>query len=192
VEKRVAGASPTARPRRRTVATHPSHSDQRRRDELVLRVAFRLGEATFEETAKIEEVHFHTGVTCGEFGSDIQSPDSGPACGGGCCTNSDCRGTCQSCSTSHTCVAVVNADDPNGRCLGTCDATGACKSKKGQSCQTVTSGCASGTTCLGGTCSGGQCQPAVVVPSLGLYSFVFGVDDQYVHYFELLRYFSES
>lgn len=248
-------------------------------------------------------------------------PDTATSCTGGCCSNSDCLGTCQTCSANHTCVAVLNADDPSGRCAGTCDATGTCKSKKGQSCQTVAAGCASGTTCspdglccdqactnscmacdisgflgtctpvasgdphgnraactgtdatcsgtcvgrndgqcsypanktcgtasctgttyqaagtcnagscaipaaqacptlqtcsnsactclspylscstncinpqteaancgscghdcLGGTCSGGKCQPAVVVPSLGLYSFVFGVDSQYVYY----------
>jgi alpha-tubulin suppressor-like RCC1 family protein len=64
-----------------------------------------------------------------------------------CCANADCPGTCQSCDTSHACSAVVSQDDPNGRCAGTCDATGGCKSKKGQTCQTVAAGCASGTTC---------------------------------------------
>lgn len=72
-------------------------------------------------------------------------PDTGPACGG-CCTHSDCP-TCQSCSATHACVDVVNAEDPAGRCAGICDATSTCKSKKGQTCQKVAAGCASGTTC---------------------------------------------
>ena len=49
--------------------------------------------------------------------------------------------------TSHACVAVKSAADPNGRCAGTCDASGACKSKQGQTCNTVPAGCVSGTTC---------------------------------------------
>jgi alpha-tubulin suppressor-like RCC1 family protein len=73
-------------------------------------------------------------------------PDTGPACGGGCCTHSDCP-MCQSCSATHACVDVVNAEDPAGRCAGICDATSTCKSKKGQTCQKVAAGCASGTTC---------------------------------------------
>jgi hypothetical protein len=32
-------------------------------------------------------------------------------------------------------------------CAGTCDSTGACKSKQGQTCQTVAAGCAAGTFC---------------------------------------------
>ena len=53
----------------------------------------------------------------------------------GCCTNSDCSGTCMACdSTSHACVAVKSAHDPNGRCAGTCDAAGACRSAQGQTC----------------------------------------------------------
>ena len=66
----------------------------------------------------------------------------------GCCQDSDCMGSCQTCSaTSHTCVAAVNRDDPNGRCTGTCDATGACKSKRGQPCGATAGGCLSGSTC---------------------------------------------
>ena len=67
---------------------------------------------------------------------------------GGCCQDSDCTGECQTCSaTSHTCVAAINKDDPNGRCSGTCDATGACKSKRGQTCATTRGGCLAGSTC---------------------------------------------
>jgi len=29
-----------------------------------------------------------------------------------CCTNADCAGTCQTCNTSHACVAAVSQDDP--------------------------------------------------------------------------------
>ncbi len=68
-------------------------------------------------------------------------------CAGACCSNADCPGACQMCSASHTCVAVINADDPNGRCTGTCDATGACKASKGQACTAQAGGCVSGTVC---------------------------------------------
>jgi len=50
---------------------------------------------------------------------------------GGCCRDSDCPGACQACSAGHTCVPATGRDDPNGRCAGTCDATGACRSKRG-------------------------------------------------------------
>ena len=49
--------------------------------------------------------------------------------------------------TSHSCVAAKSEDDPNARCAGTCDSTGACKSKQGQTCNAVAGGCVSGTTC---------------------------------------------
>lgn len=65
----------------------------------------------------------------------------------GCCTDSDCAGTCMTCGSANTCVAVTGKDDPNGRCAGTCDSNGACKSKRGQGCQTAGGGCASGTFC---------------------------------------------
>jgi Regulator of chromosome condensation (RCC1) repeat len=52
-----------------------------------------------------------------------------------------------SCNSSHVCVAATSQDDPTGRCAGTCDASGACKSKQGQVCNTVTGGCIGGTTC---------------------------------------------
>ena len=96
-----------------------------------------------------------------------------------CCVNADCAGTCQTCNTSHACVAAVSQDDPNGRCAGTCDTTGVCKSKKGQTCQTVAVGCASGTTCSTdgyccdtacgqcNSCSTGTCTPLTGLPSCG-------------------------
>jgi hypothetical protein len=85
-----------------------------------------------------------TGTTksCTSGGTTVCIPTSG------CCTNSDCTGTCQTCDTgTHTCVAAKSMDDPTGRCVGTCDATGACKSKQGQTCNTTAGGCVSGTTC---------------------------------------------
>ena len=82
----------------------------------------------------------------------------------GCCTSTDCTGTCMSCdSTTHTCVAAKSMDDPNGRCAGTCDATGACKSKQGQTCNTVAAGCVSGTTCSpDGYCCNSACTGSCV------------------------------
>ena len=63
-----------------------------------------------------------------------------------CCSESDCAGPCKACGAAGACVAVTGADDLDS-CNGTCDATGACKSKKGQTCQTGTGGCIAGTTC---------------------------------------------
>jgi hypothetical protein len=66
----------------------------------------------------------------------------------GCCTARECSGTCMSCGANHVCVAAKSQDDPNGVCPGTCDETGACKSKKGQRCQASPStGCVAGTLC---------------------------------------------
>jgi hypothetical protein len=100
--------------------------------------------------------------------ADVQAPDvSGPApdaaacpagslsCGGkcvdpktgGCCAASDCAGSCMTCGPSNTCVPLLGQLDPTGRCTGTCDATGTCKSKLGQACQAVGGGCAGGTFC---------------------------------------------
>ncbi len=84
-------------------------------------------------------------------------PDSPATCPYACCGDSDCPGTCQTCDSSHTCVSVVSRDDPNGRCVGTCDATGACKAKRGQSCTVVPGGCIDGTTCADGICCDRAC-----------------------------------
>jgi alpha-tubulin suppressor-like RCC1 family protein len=80
-----------------------------------------------------------------------------------CCTSADCTGTCQTCNTSHACVPAVSQADPTGRCLGTCDSTGTCKSKQGQACQTVAAGCESGTTCSpdGICCENGCVSPCM-------------------------------
>ncbi len=101
-----------------------------------------------------------------------------PVDAGGCTTASDCPGTCKTC-LNRACVAVTSADDPDS-CAGTCDANGTCRTKQGQTCQTTSGGCVSGTmcsadgyccdrpctaTCSGtsfvaaGTCSSGTCHP---------------------------------
>jgi len=89
----------------------------------------------------------------------------------GCCTVSDCAGPCVTCGASHTCTTVTNADDPSGTCAGTCDSTGACKAKKGQSCNAVAGGCIAGTTCADGTCCdkacSGACEACDLAGSLG-------------------------
>ena len=78
-----------------------------------------------------------------------------------CCTSADCTsGDCMQCNASHACVPAANQADPTGRCAGTCDATGTCKSKQGQTCSTVPAGCVSGTTCVDGYCCDGACTGA--------------------------------
>jgi hypothetical protein len=62
-----------------------------------------------------------------------------------CCVQSDCPGTCKTCSANGVCATVTNAEDPDS-CPGVCDGVGACKSKQGQTCQTG-AGCVSGSTC---------------------------------------------
>ena len=68
-----------------------------------------------------------------------------PADGGGCTTASDCPGSCKTC-LNRACVAVTSADDPDS-CAGTCDSNGTCRTKQGQTCQTTSGGCVSGTMC---------------------------------------------
>jgi streptogramin lyase len=77
---------------------------------------------------------------------------------GACCKDADCAGTCKTCQVNHQCYAVTNADDPNGRCSGTCDATGLCRSKRGQSCTATAGGCISGLPCSpDGVCCDQSC-----------------------------------
>ena len=85
----------------------------------------------------------------------------------GCVKRSDCPGVCQTCANS-VCTAVKNQDDP-GLCAGTCDSTGACKSKQGQLCEAVSAGCAAGTYCSpdGYCCDkacSGSCEACDVTP----------------------------
>lgn len=66
---------------------------------------------------------------------------------GTCCGSSDCVNVCETCpGPGQTCAPVKNADDADS-CSGTCDGNGACKTKKGQVCQTTSGGCVAGTTC---------------------------------------------
>ncbi len=89
-------------------------------------------------------------AVAGMGGNAVAGSGGTTACtaSGSCCKDSDCTGLCQTCSpTTHTCGPATNVDDPNGRCAGTCDATGACKSRKGQPCNATTGSCIAGTTC---------------------------------------------
>ncbi|HVZ86446.1 MAG TPA: hypothetical protein VHG72_05735, partial [Polyangia bacterium] len=89
---------------------------------------------------------------------------------GSCCVNSDCSGNCMACDpTSHSCVAAKSEDDPNARCPGTCDATGTCRAKQGQTCNAVSAsaGCVSGTTCSpDGYCCNTACTGSCVACDL--------------------------
>lgn len=74
--------------------------------------------------------------------------------------------------TNGICTAVKSQDDPTG-CTGTCDAIGACKAKKGQTCQSVAGGCLTGTTCSpDGICCDkdctGSCEACDIATALGL------------------------
>ena len=89
-----------------------------------------------------------------------------------CCVSSDCKTACSIC-TAGSCVPVTNADDPvTGRCAGTCDSTGACKSKRGQPCNTVAGLCLGGlfcspdNYCCDRVCTG-PCEACDVVASAG-------------------------
>jgi len=81
---------------------------------------------------------------------------------GVCCEQVSC-GTCQACNTAGSpgsCASVISADDPDSCTASTssCDATGACKKKQGQSCATNTE-CATGSCadnyCCNAPCTGG-------------------------------------
>jgi hypothetical protein len=86
----------------------------------------------------------------------------------GCVKRADCAGACQTC-TGGVCTAIKSQDDP-GVCAGTCDATGACKSIKGQACQSSTD-CAGGIPCADGYCCDkactGSCEACDLATSLG-------------------------
>ncbi|HEX2659820.1 MAG TPA: hypothetical protein VHU40_16160 [Polyangia bacterium] len=112
-------------------------------------------------------------------------PSNTTPCGGNCipagtcCTAADCKGTCQTCpGAGMMCKPVAGADDPDS-CNGTCDATGTCKSKRGQACTTVAGGCVSGTMCApDGYCCDractGSCEACDVGGSAGTCTAVSG------------------
>jgi hypothetical protein len=87
-----------------------------------------------------------------------------------CCIATDCAGICMTCSTSHVCTAAKSQDDPSQHCTGTCDSTGACKTKQGQTCKATTE-CVSGMVCADGYCCDsactGSCQACDVSTALG-------------------------
>jgi hypothetical protein len=75
-----------------------------------------------------------------------------------CSTNMQCE-ACETCASGGLCVALLNQDDPvAGRCTGTCDASGVCRSKRGQTCQATSGGCVAGTVCSpDGVCCNSAC-----------------------------------
>ena len=81
-------------------------------------------------------------------------------CDLGICCASTCTSRCMSCvAGTGACVAVKGADDPSS-CTGTstCDAAGACKSKRGRACMADTE-CATGF-CTDGVCCDRACKGA--------------------------------
>jgi sulfatase modifying factor 1 len=104
-------------------------------------------------------------------------------CASGTCTDNRCCSqsceVCQSCTgLGGTCVAITNADDPDS-CTGTntCNATGLCRKKPGESCTPPGEDCAT-RTCTDGRCcsqSCGVCQ-SCTGPS-GTCLTVSGVED---------------
>jgi alpha-tubulin suppressor-like RCC1 family protein len=73
-----------------------------------------------------------------------------------CCSESDCPGSCKTCADGE-CVSVTSADDADS-CAGSCDASGVCKSRRGQTCTTTANGCISGSQCApDGYCCDSAC-----------------------------------
>ena len=109
---------------------------------------------------------------------DAQPPDAAPTGPAPeCVKRSDCAGACETC-TNGICAAVKGQDDPSV-CAGTCDATGACKSKQGQTCK-LASDCAGGIPCADGYCCdracGGSCEACDVANSLGICTTLAATD----------------
>jgi hypothetical protein len=94
---------------------------------------------------------------------------------GTCCNVASC-GTCQTCNGTApgTCTPVTNADDAD-TCTGasTCDASGACKLKAGQSCGSDGTLCAS-AFCTDGVCCNAGCAQACQVCAVSLGATVDG------------------
>lgn len=98
------------------------------------------------------------GTATGSGGRGGMAGTGGAGGSSECATDAECAGSCRICSTSRACVAATNRDDPNGRCTGTCDGSGACKSKKGQTCTATAGGCITGSLCGGdGYCCNQSC-----------------------------------
>lgn len=88
----------------------------------------------------------------------VQGGTGGNSTAIGCMTSAECAGPCQVCGANHTCGPAKDVDDPSGHCTGTCDAAGACKSKKGQQCTSTSGGCVAGSTCApDGYCCAQSC-----------------------------------
>lgn len=92
--------------------------------------------------------------------------ESGACIDGRCCTASAC-GSCQACTgAGGVCVAVSGKDDPDS-CAGTCDASGVCRSKSGQSCRATPNGCLTGATCApDGVCCDQACRDSCMACDL--------------------------
>jgi alpha-tubulin suppressor-like RCC1 family protein len=110
-----------------------------------------------------DDDHCLGGKTCDAAGACKDRAGSGCTAGadcatgncvdGKCCGSASC-GACQACTGGGgACVAVISKDDPDS-CAGTCDGSGTCKGKKGQSCPAA--GCATGT-CADGVCCDQAC-----------------------------------
>jgi hypothetical protein len=133
-------------------------------------------------------------------------------CSGSCtgATNGQCTWPTTTCSTA-SCTGIIF--QPAGTCnFGICNipTNQSCPSREvcsGNTCaclspnRACTSGCTNvqddphncgscGHDCLGSTCVSGKCNPAIVIQSAGLYSFVFGVDSQYIYYSDCSDYYT--
>lgn len=107
-------------------------------------------------SSDIEEAE-ELGVTAPGAVCVIDDDCSSGSCDQGVCCAGACTATCRSCvAGTGACQLVSNADDPSS-CKGdnTCDATGACKKKRGRACAGPID-CASGF-CVDGVCCDRAC-----------------------------------
>ncbi|MBI5481377.1 MAG: choice-of-anchor D domain-containing protein, partial [Deltaproteobacteria bacterium] len=96
-------------------------------------------------------------------------------CKDGVCCNGGCTAPCLSCATG-TCTPVVSADDaPECTGANTCNASGACRLKSGQTCAAA-SDCASGF-CKDGKCCDTACAAACQTCATGACATVVSGDD---------------
>ncbi|MBS2018643.1 MAG: hypothetical protein JST00_37600 [Deltaproteobacteria bacterium] len=97
------------------------------------------------------------GVAVAGTACKIDDDCASGSCDQGICCAASCTGTCRSCvAGTGACQPVLGADDPSS-CKGddTCDATGACKKKRGRACAGP-GDCASGF-CVDGVCCDRAC-----------------------------------